>query len=221
MSKKIILFLILLPYLLGFRIFGQIVKWPIKVDQPKIWLHICQDLEISNYDLPEGDPLYGQLVSSHDLLDSVIADYNSVSSSFLRFANQDTDSSFDASLAENRIIELCPGSLPGVVVGQARFDVDENGIYKCEIILSKSAVSAKQFVGTLTHELGHCVGLDHPHDTTAAIMSYYHSTNSVRLMVDDKMGLTSLYPLDPKAAQEEPTWGASCSPRSSASHSDI
>lgn len=67
----------------------------------------------------------------------------------------------------------------------------------CDISVSTTPVSALSMLITLTHELGHCVGLGHPHNNYGAIMSYSRTDRSFRLGADDKAGAIFLYP-DPE-----------------------
>lgn len=70
-------------------------------------------------------------------------------------------------------------------------------ISDCDISISTTPVSALSMLITLTHELGHCVGLGHPHNNFGAIMSYSRTDRSFRLGADDKAGAIFLYP-DPE-----------------------
>ena len=67
-------------------------------------------------------------------------------------------------------------------------------ISDCDISISTTPVSALSMLITLTHELGHCVGLGHPHNNYGAIMSYSRTDRSFRLGADDKAGAIFLYP---------------------------
>ncbi|MBC7660010.1 MAG: matrixin family metalloprotease [Chitinophagaceae bacterium] len=74
-------------------------------------------------------------------------------------------------------------------------------IYDCDISVSTNAVSAKYLLKTLTHELGHCVGLGHPHSDYNSIMSYANSSDTAELGLDDKAGISFLYP-EPGVSQK-------------------
>lgn len=67
-------------------------------------------------------------------------------------------------------------------------------IHDCDISVSDSTVEAQSLLRTLTHEMGHCLGLGHPHSTYHSIMSYSSLDQSARLSLDDEAGLTYLYP---------------------------
>jgi hypothetical protein len=67
-------------------------------------------------------------------------------------------------------------------------------IFDCDISISSSKVSAKSLLNTITHELGHCVGLGHPHSNYHSIMSYANIGEHAELGLDDKAGITFLYP---------------------------
>lgn len=76
-------------------------------------------------------------------------------------------------------------------------------IYDCDISISLNATSANSLLETITHELGHCVGLGHPHNNYGAIMSYSRGGSSYKLGADDKAGAIFLYP-DPTYVDSNP-----------------
>jgi hypothetical protein len=67
-------------------------------------------------------------------------------------------------------------------------------IHDCDISVSNSSVPAKSLLRTLVHELGHCLGLGHPHSSYRSIMSYSSLDDSASLSLDDKAGVSFLYP---------------------------
>jgi hypothetical protein len=71
---------------------------------------------------------------------------------------------------------------------------DPEIIHDCDITVSNSSVSAKALYRTLVHELGHCLGLGHPHSSYRSIMSYSTLDDSAELALDDKAGVSFLYP---------------------------
>ncbi len=80
----------------------------------------------------------------------------------------------------------------------------EGSIIKdCDISISKNASTAKDMAYTITHELGHCMGLGHPHTNYGAIMGYARNTRNISLGADDMAGMIYLYP-DPDYVSGEP-----------------
>ena len=65
-------------------------------------------------------------------------------------------------------------------------------IYDCDVVISSRRVSSDELHTTLAHEIGHCVGLGHPHATRQALMSYTNS--EPKLSADDMAGAIYLYP---------------------------
>lgn len=202
-------------------------KWKISQGDPTIWVRLCSDMKtrtISKNDVPSGDVLAGATVTGAQALVSIVNDFNAVNSAYIRFAAypddpsnpgapQAGDSTFTLALAENRTIDVCYNDPTNPFQGGgARLEESGDDIIGCDITISDSAKkSLKQFVRTLTHEIGHCAGLDHPQETKHAIMSYFADSKKLRLMMDDKMGLVFLYPVAGVDMKEKANFGLSCS----------
>lgn len=141
---------------------------------------------------------------------------------------EEGDSAFTAEKAKIRTIDICFGNLPYYASAQASWEYNTSAcetigsndyydgycsstrIHSCTISMNKSLLeeSLTDFIHTLTHELGHCVGFLHNHDTHLSIMSYLANPDEVlRLQNDDKMGLVYLYPVDEDYNDESPTLG--------------
>ena len=76
-------------------------------------------------------------------------------------------------------------------------------IFDCDISISSAKVSAKSLLNTIIHELGHCVGLGHPHSNYHSIMSYASLGDHSELGLDDKAGISFLYPEPGESQQVE------------------
>jgi hypothetical protein len=104
-------------------------------------------------------------------------------------------------------VEHCPSSTMAAYASPSPF-IDAEGkehgsiIGDCDIVICDNNFTAQFLASTLTHELGHCVGLGHPHSSYKSIMSYARSDDSYKLDTDDKAGAIYLYP-DPQYADVE------------------
>jgi hypothetical protein len=198
----------------GFRAYPVRNRWPITRADGTVWLRFTARPTFTTNNLDADDPLAGQAISFDILNQSIFDDFNNVTTSFLRFADSATDPAYNASTPENRILIVdfdIPSSCSGDAFGCASPTFD-GGIFGCKIHLSaKALVTAKEWIRIMTHELGHCSGLDHPQNTEHAAMSY--AGGGPRLEIDDKIGLTYLYPADPSYGQPTPTLGFQCTPK--------
>lgn len=213
--KKILFYIFVLSIMVGFRVFPNGNSWSISPSDPKIWIVSCpMNLDFSINNLPAGDPLYSQAVSISQILNSIYTDYNNVSNSFIVLSDAGTDPTYNTTAAAQRTITICTGSTGSLASAIAEPKLENGKSVGCNITIGKTATDdLRNFVSTMTHELGHCLGLDHAQETTHAIMSYYHSRDLVRLQIDDKMGLIYLYPDNAANSKETMTYGLSCSPR--------
>lgn len=224
MKKTILLLSILL--LSGFKLLSS-ARWDIDKNDPTLWIKFCDDLyelDFDEDDLPSGDELRGQNLTFETVRDSIIDDFNNTATSYLRLAvypddpdsppaPEPGDTAFTRSLAKKRTIDVCIQSSSNPFQGGHAQPFTENGeLYDCHIVLAKVVKKdVSDFISTLTHEIGHCVGLTHPQETRHAIMSYYHEPDKIRLQMDDKMGISYLFPHPDYDLEENPTLGFSCS----------
>jgi hypothetical protein len=203
--------LILFLFTTGFRTFSSTTPWNIRVSDPKLFLKFCERPNITNNDLDRNDPLFGQTLTFNVLLQSILNDYNNIPSSFLVLADADTDP--ESATKTKRTINICFGQTTSGG-GEARPKVEGSLYSGCEIALSSSIKSsANAFIKTVTHEIGHCLGLDHTQETIYSVMSYFSDVRAPRLQIDDMMALVYLYPTDPKYSKETSTLGLSCTPK--------
>lgn len=198
--------------LTGFRTFHATTRWTTTVASPKIFVKFCAEPSVTRNDLPVGDPLYGQALNFSLIMNSIYNDFNSIESAYVQLVS-DADSEFAGSVG--RTISICVSNVAGAGSGFATPRYGGDGkITGCEITLSPATTDeASTFVATVTHEIGHCLGLDHAHETDQAIMSYFYDRNKPRLQMDDKMGIIQQFPTEAGFGREAASFGMACAPR--------
>lgn len=219
MSASRLLFILILCFLtFGFRI-GWKNAMSASKSSPKLYVDICDADKTQTFGentVGSGDELYAQnSLDAVDVLYSITKDYNSIGASYLDLiilgdTNEDgvidgSDDTSHSSIPENKIIEFCTGGTGGLLAGGVAETKEEGG---CTIKLSSAVYDdVKTFLRTATHEIGHCLGLDHAHEmNNLSIMSYF--SEAYRLQIDDKLGITHLYPAE--KLKESTTFGLSC-----------
>ncbi|MBK9295241.1 MAG: matrixin family metalloprotease [Oligoflexia bacterium] len=215
--RLLLMFSFLFLLTTGFQIFTNRDFWNINNSSAasrKLFIRYSGGTEQYNNNLPASDVLAasGATVTLDAIINSVLNDYNAIGSSYVQLVLT-SDSDFAAN-STDRIIDIVFDKTNGTQVGQAEPSFRGYRIIGCRVVLNASLKStAKQLVGVMTHEMGHCLGLDHPQDTVNAIMSYFRDENAIRLNTDDKMGITYLYPLNSSYSNEVATFGFSCARR--------
>jgi hypothetical protein len=187
---------------------------------------------------PDGDPLSSAYPSAEDIISSVFDDFNSVPGTFLelRWAGDEglsnttaPDLTWTSENAQHRTITVCTGSTDYTAAAhatpegnQALCDNDpsfkqrnpsfcsNNNVALCKIVLGSDYIKGGTdiFAHVLTHELGHCLGLLHNHETKQSVMSYLGDRiKTIRLTIDDQMGIAWLYPRDKGQVKETVDFG--------------
>lgn len=224
---KIFFYVLCFFTITGFALLGS-ATWQVSPSDPTVWIKVCDSVLTNNWttnNLNKAADELGDLssVTGLQVLNSVVRDYNNVNSSYFRFAVYPTDpnnpglpaagdSDFSISKASQRTVTVCFTKTSIFSGGHASPEIESGQLVGCDIaISSKHNGNLLDFTNTLTHELGHCIGLDHPMETTNAIMSYFNSEENFRLTTDDKMGLIFQYPKSGVNVKEKNTFGLQCS----------
>lgn len=148
-----------------------------------------------------------------------------------------SDERYSEAAARNRTITLCTSSTTYSQAahattqdnnklcsdGQSEF-AKQNKDYCAHTRIASCAVggdgsyfrrSSDSFVHVLTHEIGHCMGLMHNHETADSVMSYVgNRQKTIRLTLDDRSALAFLYPRKPSQVRQTADFGlSSCTPQ--------
>lgn len=205
-------FLFFILMCLGFRTFDDQKTFDINnsaTAKTKIFVDYDQGSVTLTNDMPDGDSLAGNSsVTVTSAMTSIFTDYNNIAAAYVQLvATSDSDY---AAESKNRIITIRKAATSGLTGGEAKLQFEGTQVVGCTIDVKPELYeNAKSFVTTVTHEIGHCLGLDHPQETVNAVMSYFNN-EIPRLQIDDIMGIVYLYPTDPSKAKETATLGMSC-----------
>lgn len=204
--------------LTGFRLIFPENRWAISNDNTgsrKLFIQFDNGTQTITNDLEAPDPLagVGSTITVNALMTSIFEDYNKINASYITLVDT-TDSDF-AGLGTDRTITISFGGASGAQSGQAQLEQNSDGdLTGCTMEFKEDVLdSARDFVRVMTHEIGHCLGLDHPQESINSVMSYFSDENVVRLQIDDIMGIIYLYPKNSAAVEEDSTYGLGCSKR--------
>lgn len=219
-KSRIFLIITFVTLTLGFR--ASVLRWHVNPwDYPYLFVRVCDgqfNTPFSN-NFPAGDPLFGQSLTRATLIKSVIDDINNLETTYITLELYPDDpsspppgSNYTAELADQRIIDVCAKdpSLP-TAGGITKLEIDGKWIIGCDIKIKQDRdEDAKEWHMVFAHELGHCLGLNHPQELTDSIMSYFRDSEIYRYQIDDLMGITHIYPNPDLDLKENPTMGLSC-----------
>lgn len=199
------------PFLTGFVLLGKTAAHlPVSPDSPTVTFHWSADGKSPTLKDKEKfkDGAYEDY-SDEDLtpilIQEAIDQWNAVRGSYLRFEMATTNGELtpDNEDGLNYIVVKKAPSATVAAYASPNVDHESNTIKDCDIVINDIKTSTLSLLETITHELGHCVGLGHPHSNYGAIMSYSRGGKSYRLSSDDKAGAIYLYP-DPAYVDGEP-----------------
>ncbi len=190
------------PLLTGFVLLGKdAAKLQATPESPNITFHWSSDGKAPQ--LSEKDKYKdGTYVNYSDadltpiLIQEAMDQWNNVRGSYLRLQMQTEagDLTIDKEDKVNNMVVKHAGNASMAAYAAPQVENGATEISDCDIVINDNKVTVLNFLETVTHELGHCVGLGHPHTHYGAIMSYSRSGKSYRLSADDKAGAVYLYP---------------------------
>lgn len=210
MRSKLVLTLLLgSSQALGFVHISQLKpRLPVSPDAPTVTF-------LWNGDAPnlteKEEVLDGAFADSSDqdlmaaLLTRAMNTWNSVPTAYVNLNSiqdasahiDENDETFSIVVEEQESQAVAAAALPSFISSDPEpsdRERDTHIIHDCDISVSSSSVAAKALLRTLIHELGHCLGLGHPHSSYRSIMSYSTMDDSSNLALDDKAGVSFLYP---------------------------
>ncbi len=139
----------------------------------------------------------------YQILRQAVTRWNEVEASYLNMQVEiDTDVVSDSTDSLNAIVtssleseSIAAYALPRYL-GDDNEGADKHLIHDCDITISSGTVSANDLYYTLIHEIGHCVGLGHPHSNYGALMGYSRLSRMPSLGADDIAGISYIYPAE-------------------------
>jgi hypothetical protein len=190
------------PLLTSFVLLGKEgAKLPSTPDAPNVTFHWSTDGKAPQLSEKEkfkdgAYAAYSDADLTPILIQEAMDQWNNVRGSYLRFQMQTEagELTVDKEDKVNNIVVKHAGNAAMAAYAAPQVESGTTEISDCDIVINDNKVTVLNFLETMTHELGHCVGLGHPHTHYGAIMSYSRTGKSYRLSADDKAGAIYLYP---------------------------
>lgn len=205
------------------------IRWDVSKAQPNLWIELDDELYGADGFGDKVDDLKGMLEPLKDIPAAdqrteiwrlLMADFASVPTSYISLhlkpgqidaIDESDDEVYDQTYADTHTISIKVGPSGSPASGFASLVTSGSRITGCNIVIAPRTLEDPQFFAhVLSHEILHCLGLEHQQDDADSLMSY--SNNSVGLSIEERMALTQLYPMDPSYAKESPTFGLACEP---------
>ena len=138
------------------------------------------------------------------IIEQAMARWNSIPGSFLRLQLEQGVTSINREDGTNSIVVDNFGDKSSAAQAVPDIRSLDGGhswtIADCDILVSPSQSSATSLERTITHELGHCIGLGHAHTNSKSLMGYARvGSSSSALSNEDMAGVVYLYP-DPASS---------------------
>jgi len=123
--------------------------------------------------------------------------WNAVPGTSMRLARKTNAAAAADSTDGVHTIVVSP-SLPFSVAASAvpHLSTDRKTISDCDVQVGEGPTPLDDLLITVTHELGHCLGLGHNHVDYKSLMGYSAVNRHFRLGLDDMAGLLFLYPAE-------------------------
>jgi Matrixin len=128
------------------------------------------------------------------LLNQALLIWSNIPGSFIKLEmTQDANTTLNGEDNIHSIVVASSSNLTQAAFASPQLSDDEKTIRDCDISVATTKTSVKELLYTITHELGHCLGLGHNHANYGAIMGYSRDVHSATLGADDMAGILYLY----------------------------
>lgn len=172
---------------------------PVDINEPSMSFIVGEDTPVISKKEDFLGGRYSELDDSaffHALINEAMAVWNNVDTAYIDLQLV-TDRGNEAALDRNdQTFSIVVDGVNATASAFARPKIDGDSIVDCDIVIGDRAVEAKALAYTLMHELGHCLGLGHNHTNYDSVMGYSREDTQLKLGMDDKIGITYLYPAE-------------------------